>query len=59
MAERVGLSSYQSYLMIKENDAWKKIIDIKQAPAIGGEPERIDVTTLSHNTRVYVLGYAC
>ena len=61
MAEAiVGLSSYQSYLMIgtgeSDNITWEKLIDIKQAPAIGGEPERIDITTLSHGSRVYTLG---
>jgi len=60
MADRVGLSSYQSYLMKGTGSSspytWTKIIDIKQAPAIGGEPERIDITTLSHSSRVYVLG---
>lgn len=57
--DTVGLSSYQSYLMKgtgTDTITWAKLIDIKEAPTIGGDPERIDVTTLSHPARVYVKG---
>ena len=55
----VGLSSYQSYLMKgtgTDTITWSKLIDIKEAPTIGGDPERIDITTLSHPARVYTKG---
>lgn len=58
MADAVkGLSSYQTYLMTKSGNDWAKLIDIKEFPDLGGEAERLDITTLSDPMRLYIPGY--
>ena len=49
-------SSYKTFLMQKSGSAWSKLVDIVDSPDLGGEPERIDVTTLSNKMRTYVEG---
>lgn len=52
-------STYQSYLMYKETSSaasYTKLIDIKSFPDLGGEPEKLDATTLSDPMRVYIEG---
>ena len=48
-----------TYLMYKATTAattYTKLLDIKNFPDLGGEPERVDVTTLSDRVRKYVMG---
>lgn len=53
----MALSTYKTFLMSStDGKAWEKLIDIKTQPALGGDPEMIDVTTLSHKMKVYVEG---
>ena len=52
----VGISSYQTYLMRDNSGTWEKIIDIKEFPDLGGENERLEVTTLSDPQRLYIKG---
>lgn len=52
----VGISTYQTYLMKKGVSDYEKLIDITDFPNLGGDPEQIDVTTLSHGARVYIPG---
>lgn len=42
-------NSYQTYLMNSTDDGktWAKLVDVKDIPALGGDPEQIDATTLS------------
>lgn len=51
-------STYKTYLMYKPNEdaSYTRLLDIKSFPDLGGEPERIDVTTLSDNIRKYCAG---
>ena len=58
MPEVRGISTYKTYLMYKASgsNAFEKLCDIKSFPDLGGEPERIDVTTLSDPQRKYVPG---
>lgn len=35
---------------------WSKLIDIKDFPDLGGEPEMLDVTTLSDKTKKFIPG---
>lgn len=51
-----AISTYQTYLMYKNNGTWENLTPIKSFPDMGGEPERIDVTTLSDAMRQYVPG---
>lgn len=58
-AATAPISTYKTYLMYKATtDAteYSKLLDIKSFPDLGGEPERIDVTTLSDKIRKYTPG---
>lgn len=50
------ISSYMTQLMTKDEDTWSKLIDVKSTPDLGGEPEQIDVTTLTDSSYVYIPG---
>lgn len=59
-----AISTYQTYLMHKTTTmsgtttvtTWENLTPIKSFPDMGGEPERIDVTTLSDAMRKYIPG---
>ena len=51
-----AISTYQTYLMHKNGSSWENLTPIKSFPDMGGEPERIDVTTLSDGMRQYIPG---
>ena len=36
--------------------SWKKVVDIKDFPAMGGSPEQIETTTLSNEVSTFVTG---
>lgn len=36
--------------------SWKKVVDIKDFPAMGGSPEQIETTTLSQEVSTFVTG---
>ena len=55
-ASTAPISTYKTYLMIKSGSTYSKLIDIKSFPDLGGEPERIDVSTLSDKVRKYTAG---
>lgn len=58
-AATAPISTYKTYLMYKATTAatqYTKLVDIKSFPDLGGEPERIDVTTLSDRVRHYTPG---
>lgn len=58
-AATTPISTYKTYLMYKATSAsttYAKLCDIKSFPDLGGEPERVDVTTLSDPIRKYVAG---
>ena len=49
--------TYKSYLMYSEDGStYKKLIDIVDYPDMGGEPETVDVTTLSDSMYRNILG---
>lgn len=45
-----------TFLMHKNEDAWEKLLDITEFPDLGGEPELLETTTLSHRMQTYVKG---
>lgn len=58
-ASTAPVSTYKTYLMYKsttQTTEYTKLLDIKSFPDLGGEPERIDVTTLSDRVRKYTAG---
>ena len=54
----MAISTYKTYLMhgTGTTPTWSKLLDIKSFPDLGGDPETIDVTTLSDPMRVFIEG---
>lgn len=54
----MAISTYKVFLMHKASaeDTYKKLIDIKEFPDLGGEPEMLETTTLSDNMQTYIAG---
>lgn len=53
----MAISTYKVFLMKKNlPDTWKKLVDIKEFPDLGGEPEMLETTTLSDNMQTYIAG---
>lgn len=51
----MAITSYRSFLMIKNSD-YEKLVDIKTVPDLGGEPELLDITTLSDYMKISIPG---
>lgn len=56
MAEVYGLSTVDTFLMIKKESTYEKLIDIINYPDMGGEPEQIDITSLTDHMRRSIPG---
>lgn len=55
----MAISTYKAFLMHKGSgvsDDWKKLVDIKDFPDLGGAPETLDTTTLSDKMRTSING---
>lgn len=54
----MAISTYKVFLMHKAAaaEAWAKLIDIKEFPDLGGEPEMLETTTLSDSMQTYIPG---
>lgn len=53
----MAISTYKTYLMhAATGTEYKKLIDITSFPDLGGEPEAIDVTTLSDPMKKFIPG---
>lgn len=52
----MAISTYKIFLMQKNEETWKKLIDIKEFPDLGGAPEMLETTTLSDNMQTYIPG---
>lgn len=54
----MAISTYKVFLMKKESGdtEYSKLIDIKEFPDLGGEPEMLETTTLSDNMQTYIAG---
>lgn len=54
----MAISTYKVFLMHKASDAeaYQKLIDIKEFPDLGGEPEMLETTTLSDKMQTYIAG---
>ncbi|MGN0558375.1 MAG: phage tail protein [Acutalibacteraceae bacterium] len=52
----MAISTYKIFLMQKDTSDYKKLIDIKSFPDLGGEPEALDTTTLSDKQQTYIPG---
>lgn len=54
----MAISTYKVFLMHKSSseDTYTKLIDIKEFPDLGGEPEMLETTTLSDKMQTYIAG---
>lgn len=52
----MAISTYKVFLMQKSGSTYSKLVDIKDYPDLGGEPEMLDTTTLSDGARTYIPG---
>lgn len=55
----MAISTYKTYLMQKAKGSsgdYTKLVDIVTFPDLGGDPELIDVTTLSDPMQLFILG---
>lgn len=52
----MAMSTYKIFLMIKKDADYEKLVDIKDFPDLGGEPEMLETTTLSDKMQTYIPG---
>lgn len=52
----MAISTYKVFLMMKEDAAYEKLVDIKDFPDLGGSPEMLETTTLSDKMQTYIPG---
>lgn len=52
----MATSTYKTFLMYKKASAFEKLIDIKDYPDLGGEPESLETTTLSDSMQTFIKG---
>ena len=57
----MAINTYRVFLMKKDTagggtGTYKKLIDIKTFPALGGAPELLETTTMSDNMKTYING---
>lgn len=52
----MAISTYKVFLMKKEGSTYKKVVDIKDFPDLGGSPEMLETTTLSDGMQTYIPG---
>ena len=52
----MAVSTYKSFLMVKNASSWEKLIDIKSYPDLGGAPELLETTTLSDSMTTNIMG---
>lgn len=53
-----AISTYKVFLMYKANSAgsYTKLLDIKEFPDLGGDPELLETTTLSDKMQTFIMG---
>ena len=52
----MAISTYKSFLMVKNSSTWEKLVDIKSFPDLGGAPELLETTTLSDSMTTNIMG---
>ena len=52
----MAVSTFKSFLMVKNASTWEKLIDIKSYPDLGGAPELLETTTLSDPMTTNIMG---
>lgn len=54
----MAISSYKTFLMQKgsSGSTYTKLVDIKEFPDLGGDPNMLDATTLSDSMQINIMG---
>lgn len=54
----MAISSYKTFLMKKgsSGSTYEKLVDIKEFPDLGGDPNMLDATTLSDSMQINIMG---
>ena len=54
----MAISTYKCFLMQKASTGgtWTKLVDIKEFPDLGGDPEMLETTTQSDTMQTYIAG---
>ena len=54
----MAISSYKTFLMKKgsSGSTYEKLVDIKEFPDLGGDPNMLDATTLSDPLQINIMG---
>ena len=52
----MAISTYKVFLMKKSGNTYSKLVDIKEFPDLGGDPDVLETTTLSHAMQTFILG---
>ena len=52
----MAVSTYKSFLMVKNASTYEKLVDIVSYPDMGGSPEMLDATSLSDPMTVNIMG---
>ena len=52
----MAISTYKSFLMVKNTSTYEKLVDIKSFPDLGGSPELLETTTLSDSMTTNIMG---
>ena len=52
----MAISTYKSFLMVKNTSTYEKLVDIKSFPDLGGSPELIETTSLSDPMTTHIMG---
>ena len=49
-------STYMTFLMHKNGEEYEKLIDVREFPDIGSDPEMLETTTLSDRMQTFIMG---
>lgn len=53
----MAISTYNTFLMVKgTGSTYTKVVDIKEFPDLGGDPETLDTTTMTDAMQTFILG---
>lgn len=53
----MAISTYNTFLMVKgTGSAYEKVVDIKEFPDLGGEPETLETTTMTDAMQTFIMG---
>lgn len=52
----MAISTYKVFLMKKLSNTYTKLVDIKEFPDIGGDPDVLETTTLSDAMQTFIMG---